>query len=465
MDTLKTVRGRWDASHHQHLVRGSVWLVAATAVAAGGGFLFWVIAAHVTATESVGRASALFTLALFLGYATNMGLPVAVSRYARDGSTQSATIFSWALLYTSVSSVIGCAVFFALAPDSVTAPLNEWGTPLGVVIFCAIVIGMSQTALIDVRLMVLRRWGWVLVRAALVALVRVPFLWLQPTSNSAMWLFLLIAGSQAVSGLVGLAVLRGQAFNSLRPLPRQTGAAIRYASVNYLGQLAVQAPYFVVPVIVLLRVDPKTNAVFYVSWSVMAVVFLVTQMLGQALLVEGGKGNASVQAQARVALMLALGFTVVSTLVAYAGSSLVPLIYGDGYQRAESLVPTLMVGTIAWAATSTCLNLARIREDALSVIVVSMTFAAATLIPAALLAGNDALKGVGVAWIAGNVTAATIAVALWVAPSRRRRQIDSPVLATGVEPAVGLALIAPRPRRSRTKNRTKSVRVTRRARS
>ena len=93
-----------------------------------------------------------------------------------------------------------------------------------------------------------------------------------------------------VTGVVGVvampAVTGGR--HRLRPRPTQWRDATRYSAVNYVSNLAAQAPQFVLPVIVLLAVDPDTNAAFYVAWGITSVAFYVPTAMGQALLAEGG---------------------------------------------------------------------------------------------------------------------------------------------------------------------------------
>jgi O-antigen/teichoic acid export membrane protein len=418
---------------HRHLITGSAWLIAATVVAALGGFAFWLVAAHVDSTTNVGRASALFTSAQFLNYATGMGLPVAVARYAHDRTRDTRVLLQWALLYTTATSIVGTAVFLLFVPHSLAAPLLVGGDALGFVLFTIIVTGMSFTLIVDMRLMALRRWGWVFGRALVVTIVRMPFVWLHPVGNDALWLLVLVGGTQALSGLVGAAVLQGRTWDALIPLPANAARVFRYASVNYLGQLAIQAPFFALPVIVLLKVRPATNAVFYISWSVMAVVLLSVQMISQALLAEGGKGGARLGAQVRVALYLALGFASFCSLIAYLGADSVTTLYGAAYSHAAHLLPILVLATVPWAVTVTLLAEARVRESTFSTVAISVAFAVAVLVPAGILTIHDAADGAATAWLDGNAAAACIAIAVVVA-GRIRGGLRASGASLGFEP-------------------------------
>jgi O-antigen/teichoic acid export membrane protein len=96
---MRTLVGR--SSGHRDLIAGSFWMIATTVVAAIGGFVFWLIAAHIDSPSNVGRASALFISAQFLNCVTGMGLQVAIARYAHNRTRDAGVLFEWALLYTA----------------------------------------------------------------------------------------------------------------------------------------------------------------------------------------------------------------------------------------------------------------------------------------------------------------------------------------------------------------------------
>lgn len=413
--------GRPSLRAHRNLLHGSAWLVATVAAGAVSGTTFWLVAAHLRPATIVGQAAALFTAVLLVNYATSLGLPVAVARFAADRSPVADILFSWALAATATTSAIGTAAFLAVAPPSLTAPLWRLGHPQGVALFFLIVTGMSFAILVDVRLTALRRWGWVLARAIVVGVARIPLLWLRPDSADALWLLVLVAGLPALSGLVGAVVVH-QAEGlqpRLRPVPAQMGSALRYASVNYLSMLASQAPQFLVPFVVLLNVTPATNASFYLAWSVTTIVFLVPQMIGQVLLVEGSRGPRVLTAQIKLGLLLTVAVTGAATLGTRIFSGLVTTVLGSAYQDAGRVILPLVAASMAWAFTSVFLADARIRSDAVATIVITATFSVATLVPATLLTPGHGVAGTARAWLFGNVVAAAVAAAMFV----RRRSL------------------------------------------
>ena len=194
-----------------------------------------------------------------------------------------------------------------------------------VLIFGVIVSGISIGTVLDVRLISQGRRTWVVARSVFILLVRVPFIFVHSVTTSTIGIFLVAAGAPALCGILAwlLVDLRDVEFAfPLRPLPSDTKPACNFAVVNGAAQLAVQGPFYALPVIVLLIVSPQENASFYVAWTIATVLFLVVQGIGQALLVEGNRSG-HLHAQTRAALRFGLA------LAGLSGRCLHPGLEGD----------------------------------------------------------------------------------------------------------------------------------------
>lgn len=398
-------------THHGPQLRGSMWLLLAVVTNAAGGFFFWLVAARLYDADAFGSAAALFTAVQFVNYATNLGFPVAVGRFARGSTVGAHRLFNLALIATTLSSVVGSVIVLALLPEAVTDPLWGQGRAVGFLVFSLIVIGMSFTVIGEVRLMAMRRWSWVLARAGLVAVIRIPLIWLHPLDSDALWLFLLVAGVPAISGvIIAAALARADHGWDFRPLPSEARAALRFAAVNYLGLLALQAPLFALPVIVLVNVSASTMASFYIAFSITTVAFLVPHTLGQVLLVEGGNEDRDPRAQVRLAMVLAVGAMVLATIGSIGLAHVLTAIYGADFQAAANALPWLVGASVPWAVTAILLTRARLDNATGPTLAITGTLAVMTLAPALLLIPDHGIAGATVAWISGNLAAALVAL-------------------------------------------------------
>jgi O-antigen/teichoic acid export membrane protein len=404
--------GRDDGDGHRLLLTGSAVLVVGAAVQAITGSLFWLIAARTGTTTEVGHASALFTSVLFVSYATGLGLPVAVARYAADRSRQSDVVFTWGLIATTIASAIGSVCYLALFHPPATDVLTHWHGAAGPLLFFVMVVGAAFSLVVDVRFMTVRRWNLVLIRILLVGVIRLPFVALLPDGHRALWLFVLAAGPTAVSGVAGVLLLPRVTGGGLhlRPRPVTARAAARYSLVNYVSTLTYQAPYFVLPVIVLANVPASVNAAFYVAWGITAVAFYVPSAIGQALLAEGGKEGAHLRSQVRLALALAVGLMCIATVGAVAFRGLLTTIYGEDYREAARILPALIGAGVPWAVTSLLLTEARVLHRHVANVAITLALTVAIIVPALVLVPRDGVDGATRAWLFGNLVAAVVAM-------------------------------------------------------
>lgn len=390
-----------------------------------GGMLFSLVAAQIDTKAQFGDATALYTSSMFVVYLAGLGLPVATARYAADRSDDSHTLFTWGALATVGAAVVTSALYLALARPPAAKVLWDWQPVAGFGVFVLIVLGSAWSLIIDVRAMTMRRWGLVLFRIGAVSAMKVALIYLgQGSDHRSLLLFAYLGGPVALSGFVGMALINRTTGgrHRLGPKPATARPAARYAAINYLSTLAYQAPYFALPVIVLLNVTSATNSSFYVAWGIVSIAFYVPSAIGQALLAEGGKDGAQVASQMKLALTLAVGLMAAGTLVTFVGKEVVVAAYGEGYRDSAEILPAMMLAGVPWAITSLLLSEARILHRNVVTVVITVTLTVAIIGPALFLVPEHGLEGARSAWLGGNVVAAVVALVLtWGARHTHRR--------------------------------------------
>lgn len=441
---LRSLRHR--ASGHRHLLTGSAALVLTAAVQAVSGALFWLIAARVDTQTDVGHATALFTSVLFVAFVAGVGQPVAAARYAAGRTRDDHVLFAWGALATTVAGAAMALAYFALVSPRAIDELGDWHGVLGPLLFVLLTVGTGLAILLDVRLMTQRRWGLVVGRAVLVAVVRFPLLLIPVDTDRAVWLLVVAQLPTAVSGFVGIGLLprvTGDRHH-LGPWPRTTRAMVRYSLVNWASTLTYQAPQFAIPVIVLIHVDADLNASFYVAWGVAALACYVPTAIGQALLAEGGRDGAQLRSQVRLAILVATGLMIAGAASATVGRDLLVALYGADYREAADVLPLLVAAAVPWAVTSVYLTEARVLHRSAATVAITAALTVCILGPALVLVPEDGIHGAAVAFLGGNLVAAAVAI---VAHTRARtpgsRAVDlstsdelAPEDVAGIAPAI-----------------------------
>ncbi len=409
-----------------HVLRGSAWILTSVAIQSVGQVVFWLVAAKLYTTATVGDSSALFTIALFVNYVSGMGLVVAVARYGVVPDSSS-SLFTFALVYTTITSALATLAFFALVSTPETSLLKPWSSPWGLALFAGIVAGTSVAALADVCFMAARRWSAVFVRVTAVAAVRLALLAFRPLDDSAVWLFSIGAIPPAVSGAVSLLLLPSLAGVRYRlvPRPSQLGEAWRFATVNWLATLQSQIALFLVPIIVFTNVSAEVNAGFFLAWSATSFVFALPAAIAQVLLVESSRSRS--RKGPRDALRLGLSLSLIAFAFSFLIGPVASRFFGRDYAEAGHLLPLLLAGCIPWSFTSVRLTQARLRSDNPGTVVITFALGLTIIVPSLLLAPEHGTVGVGVPWLGGNLVAAAVAAVV----NRRRAGSGPPVAAEG----------------------------------
>ncbi|HVM40805.1 MAG TPA: hypothetical protein VM618_08535 [Acidimicrobiia bacterium] len=416
----------------RHVVRGSMWLMVGFVAQAATGILFWLLAARRFESAEVGRAAAVFASLQFVNYLTAMGLQEMLARFHPERTDRRDPLLAWSVLVTASTSVVGTALYLSLVP-SVRGVLAHAGTVPGSLLFLVLGIGSAVAVLTDVRFMEARRWRWVFWRLVLVGAARIPALWLPAPGSDDLWLFVVMSAPIAVSGAVGLVGLRqcARLRLTLSPAPQRGREAVRYAAVNYVAHLALLAPQFALPVIVLVHVTATANANFFLAWAMAAVVAILPVTIGRVLVVEGSRPGSDLVVQVRRALRLAVAVTAVAAMGAWIGSDLVTEIMGRDYDDAGRILPSLVAGGVPWAVTSIALAHSRVRHDPVGTVVMTVTLAVAILGLALAWVPADGIDGAAQAWLVGNVVAAVVAIPLWKRalhlPLASERSVATPV--------------------------------------
>ena len=415
------------------VVRGSSWVMLGFVAQAGTGIVFWVVAARRFPAADVGLATGLFTSLQLVNFLTAMGLPELLARYHPDEGRRDPW-FGTSLVTTVVTSLVGSVVFVGFVGTDTLAPLTAPGAVLGAFLFFVLSAGSAIALLVDARFMTSRRWSLVFWRLLVVGAVRIPLLWVPHGDADALWVFVVMGGPIAASGLWGLRhLLRGGLRPAFRLPQDQRIEAVRFTGVNYLAHLALLAPQFGLPVIVFLSVTPEDNAAFFLAWSIAAVAAIMPMTISRVLLSEGSRDPAETDRLTGSALRLALAVIAVATIAVLPAERLVVAVYGTDYRPTGTILPVLVAGCFPWAITVIAIAYSRVHHDHVGTIAMSTAVAVSVLGLAAFLVPDHGLDGGATAWFAGNGVAAVVAAGMFV----RLRLVVRPGVAVAAHEGVG----------------------------
>jgi len=405
-------QARARVSNQGHLARGSMWQLAAKGVIAVAGFTFWAIAARIHPQQIVGRGMGLYTCVTLLTFLTGAGLSFAVSRYATGDDRDSATLFTWAVIATSITTLIGALGTVVFARSFLLTKMSWLGWAPTILILFVFVNGISVGLLQEIRLIGRRRPELVFIRAVAIGFLPIPVLWfLRNNSEPGVW----IAGS--LCGGIALVVVAGMFFwrrelgpYRVLPKPANAGAAMQFSLISMATHMVMSAPFYLVPFVVLTQTSGAEYAVFYFSWNVLSIILLIPGTIAGVLLIEGDRSDGAVDKQTSMALFASIGAVIAALICLIPVSWAMALVLGRDYRYIVVLIPLLVISGVPWSISYVLISHSRIHEHTRVTWVISAVVfvgSLGTLVPLISMWGTF---GAAIAWLFGNTLAAVVAV-------------------------------------------------------
>jgi O-antigen/teichoic acid export membrane protein len=319
------LRGLW--TMNRAILINASSLIATTAVTAGLGFVYWLVAARGFSPSAVGLASASISAMTLLAYIGMLGLgTMLMGELPRQRGRESSLITSAVLVSGFAGGVLGL-LFAALAPI-VATDFRPLQASLVIVAVFALGVGLNSASLVaDQALIGLLFGGMQFGRNAVFAVAKLAALvlvsvWLRHKAGITIYATWIVGNLVSLVVLAAVGSARGWLDLAVRP---QLSAlrGLRRAALGHHGlNLALQFPVLGLPIVVTAILTAAFNAYFYVAWMV-AVSFVWVAPAALCLVLY--TVSAKTPAMLGRAIRLTLG---VSLLVGVLANLALPIIGG-----------------------------------------------------------------------------------------------------------------------------------------
>jgi O-antigen/teichoic acid export membrane protein len=323
------------------MLMNSALMFSTTLLMAGGGAVFWVMAARLQSPENVGLAGSLASAAEAIALLAQVGLNITLLRTMPTSERPAADVATAAVVVVTAAEVLALA-YSLLLP--VTSPrLHEViSSPVTVAVFCVLVGGAALNVLSDsVFLSIDRVWSnlWLNGVVLGVAKCALPFLL---AGAGALGLFGSLGGATllcaAASVLVIFRHVPGR--RSLSP-SRQLRSARRFAGAGYATYVLNVVPQLVMPLLVINALGAARGAVFFLSTQIVAMQCAVVLAVGSSMYAESQRAphrclHVVRRGGATMAAVVVIGVAVVVVTAPF-------LLRLFGAQYADQGPPTLRV--------------------------------------------------------------------------------------------------------------------------
>jgi O-antigen/teichoic acid export membrane protein/aminoglycoside phosphotransferase (APT) family kinase protein len=398
-------------------------LVVSEGASAALGMLYWVLAARLYPTESVGlNALAISTMTL-LANVSQLNLRSAMLRFLPNAGNASSRLVGAAYSITlavalsaGVIFVAGQRIWMPDQNDQNFLALDRWMAP----VFVGTVMLWAIFALQDGVLTGLRQAIWVPIENTLFNLAKMAMMVALATLTPgfgifASWLIPCLATTLVVNAFIFKRLIPAHAraherATASRATPIVPRHIVSYTAADYLGFLFGQASA-VFPFIVLNHAGASATAYFSLAWMMAYMLYVTNQYMTSSFTVEAVANQArlSIYRRHMFAQMVRLMAPVVIGVIVFA--PLLLSLFGPAYAEASTtLLRLLALAAIPNIVNTLYLASARVQRKMSRVVAVQFAANALGLGLSLVFVPNLGIAGIGAAWFIGQTIVASAIV-------------------------------------------------------
>lgn len=404
------------------LYRNAYALLLSGVISAGLGMVYWILAARIYPTATVGLTSAAVSAMMLLSGMAQMSMNSALLRFIpRMGAATGP--FIAACYGVSIGVAVAAGLLYGLGITYWTPALAPYlQQPIGLALFILAIASWSIYVLEDSVLAGLRQAIWIPVENTLGALLKIglllPFTTLLPTYGIfAAWLLPVLLSVLPVNLLIFGRLLPRHVQATAEQTPPTLAEVSRYVLGNYVGTLCYLGYTTLLPILVTARVSPSANAYFYMPWMLAAALQLIALNLTTSLTVEGAWEESKLGIYCVRVLKQALYLVTPLVALFLVGAPRLLQLFGSDYaQEGTVLLRLLALATLPNIVVMLQLSVARVQSNTRGVIWAQAMLCTLLLALSYLLLPTLGITGVGWAALIAQSVVAGVALGTTLYP-------------------------------------------------
>lgn len=405
------------------LLRNSVFMMAVQVLGSLLGFVYWLVAARLYTTSDVGLAAALVSALTLASLLTMLGVNSALVQILpqRESGESWSAALNAGLLVGLAGSTVGGIVALVILPllshqfdILVTKPWYALAFVLGVV-------ATTIVALLDYACIAERSAGRMLVRNVIFSTIKIPLIAIPVIVSIGAFGIVLSWVVSAAAVLIVMFMMLPGLRRGYRLSRAHVGDELRGLRAYLAGHHAINIgsflPFWLLPILVTIRLTPTDTAYFYAAWRVSAIVFFVAPAIAQSLSAEGAADPSAVWDKARASVRFALALLVPACLALVVLGPLILNAFGPMYESA-GLPLLLLFAASAFpdAMMNIYVGILRVEGRLKLGGWLQMGTAIVSLGCAWLLLPSMGIAGAGVGWLASRLLGCAV---IWIDRWRR----------------------------------------------
>jgi O-antigen/teichoic acid export membrane protein len=367
-------------------------------------FFFWLIVARFYSEAVVGYSSAIVSALYLLSVLSLVGLNISLVRFLPQADNP-CKMMNTCFTLGSLVSLLVAGIFLA--------GLGLWCPALSFVrentIFCLAfllfaVLGMLFT-LVDSALLGRRRAGFILSKAAIFGVLRLPLVVLLASYLRTFGVVASWGIAWAVALAVAMLLFLPRVQGGYRPVPALNLPLVknmwRYSSGNYLAYLLLNAPGYVLPLIVVNVLGAEQSAYFYIAWTMaISALSAIPVATSSSLLAEGSHFEDRLRENVVKSLKFTFLLLIPAAILLAAVGKWLLLAFGHGYSmNALSLLWVFCLSSLPLGVNYIYTGILRVTGRITELIIIWSFIATGVLAVGRLLLPLTGIIGIGYAWL------------------------------------------------------------------
>lgn len=387
------------------LFRNSLFIILASVLGSAFGFVFWMIAAKIYPKEDVGVATALISSLSLVILVSGFGLGQSLIRSFPERNK--GKVFGTSAIITTLLVFLFGAVF--IVGVDLWAPglhqLRQYAFPYLLFLATNSILLLIGNAFIALRKAEYYFFQSLLMGSRIVFLMPLVFL-------GTLGIFSSIGVSFVVTLIFSLLFLVVKL--GIKPAGMDRGFLrdyFHFSVGNYLAELLMKSPLYILPVMVLNTLGAEETAHYYVVFAISSLLFIIPSALSISLFVEGSHGEVLKKAILKSFFAMFLLLTPLVIIVYFSGELVLGLLGKDYAAGGLNLLRFMVLSSFFVGICRIYSSIKRIQRDMKGLILLGALIFVLLLGLSYTLMPKLGLLGVGYAWmISYGVSSAVVAV-------------------------------------------------------
>lgn len=393
----------------------ALYLMLNTAAMTLCGFFFWLIVARFYSEAVVGYSSAIISALNLLAALSLVGLNTSLVRFLPQADNPSKMI-NTCFTVGSLVSLLAAAIFLA--------GLDFWSPALSFVrenaIFCLaflfFAVLWTLLPLTDSAFLAERRAGFTLAKNTIFSLLKLPLPVLLALYFQAFGVVVSWGIALAVALAVAMFLFLPRVQDGYRALPALDLGLVkkqwRYSGGNYLVNLLLTAPGYLLPLMVVNVLGAEQNAYFYIAWMMAGLLFAIPAAASSSLLAEGSHFEDWLRENVVKSLKSTFLLLIPAAILLAAAGKWLLLVFGQGYSlNALPLLWVLCFSSLPNGINYIYTGMLRVTGRITELIIIWGFIAIGGLVVSYLLLPLTGMIGIGYAWLGAQLIAAIYVLA------------------------------------------------------